>query len=85
MSIAVKSVDISIGDIIVNSNEGLLEKKKSSSESSSDSKKNIESSVDDPKSKKPPSSKQEKVSGYISKFPQTVGHLTIIELFFWLI
>ncbi|XP_027941249.1 protein SABRE-like [Vigna unguiculata] len=73
MSIAVKSVDISIGDIIVNSNEGLLEKKKSSSESSSDSKKNIESSVDDPKSKKPPSSKQEKVSGYISKFPQTVN------------
>ncbi|KOM47515.1 hypothetical protein LR48_Vigan07g121900 [Vigna angularis] len=72
IGIAIKSVEISIGDISVNSNEGLLEKKKSSSESSSDSQKNIGSS-DDPNSKKPPSNKQEKISGYISKFPQTVN------------
>ncbi|KAG2391711.1 Protein SABRE-like protein [Vigna angularis] len=71
IGIAIKSVEISIGDISVNSNEGLLEKKKSSSESSSDSQKNIGSS-DDPNSKKPPSNKQEKISGYISKFPQTL-------------
>ncbi|WVY91260.1 hypothetical protein V8G54_036774, partial [Vigna mungo] len=72
IGIAIKSVEISIGDISVNSNEGLLEKKKSSSESSSDSQKNIGSS-DDPKSKRPPSNKQERISGYISKFPQTVN------------
>lgn len=65
----------------MNSNEGLLEKKKSSSESSSsDSQKNIGSS-DDPKSKKPPSNKQEKISGYISKFPQKVMQLTMLFLF----
>ncbi|KAK7372939.1 hypothetical protein VNO80_06330 [Phaseolus coccineus] len=72
VGIIIKSVDISIGDVTVNSNEGLLERKKSSSESSSDSQKNIRSNVD-PNSTKPPSNKQEKLAGYISKFPQKVN------------
>ncbi|CAJ1971662.1 unnamed protein product [Sphenostylis stenocarpa] len=70
IGIIIKNVNISIGDITVNLNEGLLVKK-SSSESSSDSKKKIGSDVDP--SKKQPSNKREKIVGIIAKIPQKVS------------
>jgi len=82
VGIVIRSVDISIGDVTVNSNEGLLERKKSSSESSSDSQKSIGSNVD-PKSTKPPTNKQEKIAGYISKFPQKVEKLYMLLFFIY--
>lgn len=71
MGILIKSVDISIGEVTVNLNEGLLVKKKSSVESSSGSEKSVGSNVDSMSAKEPPK-KREKIIGYISKFPQKV-------------
>ncbi|KAG5064000.1 Protein SABRE [Glycine soja] len=72
VGILIKSVDISIGEVTVNLNEGLLVKKKSSVESSSGSEKSVGSNVDSMSAKEPPK-KREKIIGYISKFPQKVS------------
>ena len=71
VGIIIKNVDISIGEVMVNLNEGFLVKRKSSLESHSGSDKNIASNVDSISTKQP-SKKQQTLVGYSSKFPEKV-------------
>ncbi|MED6164476.1 hypothetical protein PIB30_090478, partial [Stylosanthes scabra] len=67
----IKNVDISIGEIMVNLNEGILVKKKSSSESHSSPEISTTSS-EELISTQEPLSKQQKLAANISKFPEKV-------------
>ncbi|KAK7301095.1 hypothetical protein RJT34_11955 [Clitoria ternatea] len=68
LGIIIKNVEISIGEIALNLNEGLLVKRKSSSESSR-SERNIVSNSDSPGTKEP-SKKQQALDRFISLFPR---------------
>ncbi|XP_061345729.1 protein SABRE-like [Gastrolobium bilobum] len=72
IGIIVKNVGISIGEVTVNLNEGLLVKRKSSSESPSSSNRNIGTSMDSISTKQP-SKKQQTLAGYSSLFPEKVS------------
>ncbi|KAK7321271.1 hypothetical protein VNO77_31751 [Canavalia gladiata] len=90
VGIVIRNVDVSIGEVTMNLNEGLLVKKKSSSESSSGSDKNTGSNVDSTSTKQP-SKKEQAIAGFSSRFPQKsekrhlLGLLFIDTFLIWLL
>ncbi|KAJ1421322.1 FMP27, GFWDK domain [Sesbania bispinosa] len=72
VGIIIKNLDISIGEVTVNLNEGLLVKKKSSLESPSGSDRNVTSNIDS-MSTEQPSKKQQTLASYTSRFPEKVS------------